>query len=185
MRDKGIITLGNKFTNPPKNVHYSTLQELLALQRGFPHGLAEGDTHDDYNPLYNKLLLAQTQCRVCLKWYPSQKCMLLHGRALHPRSRVNKLADIAVHDNQEDVDQLLLNSEKRFYDNIDKITDSRDGQYLALMKDGSRSWIELSDDNKLVIEYLASLPPPDTQVNLEQMYDVNAWNLCPFIPDDT
>ena len=65
----------------PPNVHYSSLPELLALQRGFLRGAEEGDAHDDYNALYNNLSLAQTQCRVCSKCFPSQKTMLLHRRA--------------------------------------------------------------------------------------------------------
>ena len=182
IRTKGIINLGKKFSIPPRNAHYSSIQELLALQLGFPHGLTMGDCHDDFNPLYTRLLLAQGQCRVCCKWYPSKKAMLLHRRAVHPRSRVNKLPDIPIEDDK-DIEELLLESEIRFYDSIKKITDERDGQYLALLDDDTKSWVELPADHKLVIQYIAT-KPVEEEISIEVISDVNEWNLQDLIPDD-
>ena len=105
-------------------------------------------------------------------------------RKLHPRSRIKNLANVDLQENQQDIDALLLESERLFYENVEKITDERDGQYLALMKDGSRSWVDLSEDHELVIQYLARIPPPAAQVGMQKIKDVNEWNLCPFIPDD-
>ena len=184
IRAKGIVSLGNKFKHPPKGSHYASLHKILALQKGFPHGDEAGDTHDDYNPLFNAELLKQTQCRVCLKYFPSKKTMLLHRKKVHPRSQVNNLNIMDGNADDDDYESLLTEAEKEYYANIDRIKDERDGQWLAVMKDGSESWVELDATHALVIKYIATRPGPQAQaLPTISDSDLTDWATEPFIPD--
>eukprot|EP01084_Bolivina_argentea_P319721 554570_1 len=72
VQDKGLLSLGEKHKNPPKNHHYASYQMICTLNKGFPHN-EPNDCHDDFNPSLTAEALGDTKCRVCLKWFPSKK----------------------------------------------------------------------------------------------------------------
>ena len=97
--------------------------------------------------------------------------MLNHRRRCHPRSRINNLDDFIDEKYEHDSTE-----------NIVKITDYRDGLYLAEIKDGLYMWKVLDDDDELVQDY-KTRQETQNEIDIETVDDVNSWNKCPWIPD--
>ena len=83
-------------------------------------------------------------------------------------------------DGDENYEELLYEAEQEFYNGIVRVCDKRDGQYLAVLGDGTQKWMELSDADEGVIQYLGSLDQVDPSLQrMPIISDTNAWNLCP------
>ena len=63
-------------------------------------------------------------------------------------------------------------------ENIVKITDYRDGLYLAEINDGSCMWKVLDKDDELVQDYKAR-QETQHEIDIETVDDINSWNKCP------
>eukprot|EP01084_Bolivina_argentea_P319722 554572_1 len=182
IQDKGVLSFGTKHQTLPKDSHYASYQMICTLNKGFPHN-EPNDCHDDFNPSLTAEALGDTKCRVCLKWFPSKKLMLSHRRHCHPRSRENNIEDVKDNDNYE---MLLTEAEQQFYDNIVRICDDRNGQYLAVMGDDTQIWVVLGDEDAKVKEYLVSKEalPADAH-KVPDITNIREWNMCPWIPNES
>ena len=108
--------------------------------------------------------------------------MLLHRKAMHPYSRVNKLGDLGC-ESTDDHERLLHEAEQNFYAGIVRVGDDRDGQWLAELEDGVRLWVTLPDDNEHVLQYLALKSQiEEANMRFPKIADVHDFNLCPWVP---
>lgn len=99
---------------------------------------------------------------------------------------------VCLDDVESDAVDLLTDEEKAFYDDIQSIVDwrSHSSDYMVVLSDGTRQWVQLPDDDEKVKAYMLTLKAEEREhkqdpdvlpVAIEQL---NEWVQCPHILDE-